>query len=203
MHRGRIQAEIDAADADRGARAAARRWGWPVDRRAPVRDGHRPRGAVRRAVDPDAALPDASRTCSTSPSRPASTPIVAVGMTFVILSGGIDLSVGSIVALVGRRAGHGAAGRPADAGRAAAGARGRARLRPGQRRADQLGRPAAVHRHARHDEHRARRGAALHGRAAGLRVRRVVPRARDRPRRFHPGARSSRWRWSTWSRTSC
>ena len=31
--------------------------------------------------------------------------IIAVGMTFVIITGGIDLSVGSVVALVGDRAG--------------------------------------------------------------------------------------------------
>ena len=44
--------------------------------------------------------------------------IVAVGMTFVIISGGIDLSVGSIVALSGVALGVAAAGRPAAAGRA-------------------------------------------------------------------------------------
>ena len=36
--------------------------------------------------------------------------VIAVGMTFVILSGGIDLSVGSIVALSGRGPGEPAAG---------------------------------------------------------------------------------------------
>ena len=44
--------------------------------------------------------------------------IVAVGMTFVILSGGIDLSVGSIVALAGVVLGTVAAARPAARDRA-------------------------------------------------------------------------------------
>ena len=42
-----------------------------------------------------------SRTCWTWPSRSRSTPILAFGMTLVILIGGIDLSVGAVVALIG------------------------------------------------------------------------------------------------------
>ena len=114
--------------------------------------------------------------------------IVAVGMTFVILSGGIDLSVGSIVALSGVVLGTALQGGQPIPVALLLGLLVGLACGLGQRRADQLGRPAAVHRHARHDEHRARRRAALHGRAAGLGVRRVVSRARHRARRLHPGA---------------
>ena len=51
--------------------------------------------------------------------------IVAVGMTFVILSGGIDLSVGSIVALAGVVLGTSLQGGHPLVGRAGAGAGGR------------------------------------------------------------------------------
>ena len=64
-------------------------------------------------------------------------------MTFVILSGGIDLSVGSIVALAGVVLGDLAPGGSPDPDRRDPGAGGRHGLRPGQRRADQLGRSAA------------------------------------------------------------
>ena len=118
--------------------------------------------------------------------------IVAVGMTFVILSGGIDLSVGSIVALSGVVLGTLLQDGPAAAGGASR-PRWPSALACGlaERRARQLGRPAAVHRHARHDEHRARRGAALHRRPAGLGVRRGLPLARHRQR-----SASFRRRWS-------
>ena len=115
--------------------------------------------------------------------------IVAVGMTFVIISGGIDLSVGSIVALSGVVLGallQG--GQPLPLAVA-----GRARCRHRVRRWStaslvSLRRAAAVHRHARHDERRARRRAALHRRAAGLGLRRRVSLARHRQRRLHSGA---------------
>ena len=88
--------------------------------------------------------------------------VIAVGMTFVILSGGIDLSVGSL-----RRA------RPAWCWRAAlqapaaplplailAGLAAGAACGLVQRPPDHARPAAAVHRHARHDERRARPGAA-------------------------------------------
>ena len=75
--------------------------------------------------------------------------IVAVGMTYVILSGGIDLSVGSIVALSGVALGAVLQdGQPAPVAMLAAIAVG-VGVRARQRRARQLGRPAAVHRDAR------------------------------------------------------
>jgi hypothetical protein len=78
-------------------------------------------------------------------------------MTFVILSGGIDLSVGSIVALSGVVLGASLkSDQPMLVGVIVASLVGLA-CGPGQRRAGQLGRPAAVHRHARHHEHRPRR----------------------------------------------
>ena len=109
-------------------------------------------------------------------------------MTFVIISGGIDLSVGSIVALSGVVLGallQG--GQPLAVALAAALAVGH-RLRPAQRRARQRGRPAAVHRHARHDERRARRGAGVYRRPAGVRLRRGLPLARHRLARLRAGA---------------
>ena len=81
--------------------------------------------------------------------------VVAVGMTFVIISGGIDLSVGSVLALSGIALGSALRRRPVAGGdRARAGRR--ARVRPRQRRPHHLRPPAAVHRHARHDERGAR-----------------------------------------------
>jgi hypothetical protein len=46
-------------------------------------------------------VPPQPSTCSTSRGRPRSPGWSPVGMTFVILTGGIDLSIGSIVALAG------------------------------------------------------------------------------------------------------
>ena len=105
MRRGRIQAEFDAADATQETHAQ-RRAG--IERRA---DERRRGAAVRHA----------SSACSSScavlwaltphfltvsnllniAQQTSINAIVAVGMTFVIISGGIDLSVGSIVALSG------------------------------------------------------------------------------------------------------
>jgi ABC-type multidrug transport system ATPase subunit len=114
--------------------------------------------------------------------------IVAAGMTFVIISGGIDLSVGSIVALVGSRARHIAAERlPACRG-AGGSARRRHRLRRAQRSVRQHRPAAAVHRDSRHDERGSRRGPGLHRRAAGLGFRRRFSLARHRERGFRSGA---------------
>ena len=143
----------------------------------------------RRAVDPDAALPDASRTCSTSPSRPASTPIVAVGMTFVD-----PVRRHRPLGRLDRRARRASCwaralqARPADSRRAAAGARRRG-LACGLANGALIswgGLPPFIVTLGTMSIARGAR-AALHRRAAGLRVRRVVPRARDRPRRLHPG----------------
>jgi hypothetical protein len=85
--------------------------------------------------------------------------IVAAGMTFVI-SVGRHRSVGRIDrGALRSRAGRVVQGDqppmlPASCWRLRSG-----RERAGQRRVDQHGPPAAVHRHARHDERRARRGA--------------------------------------------
>ena len=57
-------------------------------------------GAVRGAVGADAALPHRLEPAQRRSSRPRINAIVAVGMTFVIISGGIDLSVGSVLAPV-------------------------------------------------------------------------------------------------------
>ena len=87
--------------------------------------------------------------------------ILAVGMTFVILTGGIDLSVGSVIALSSvagvmlANAGVEPVARdPADGPH-------RHGVRPGQRHPDPVLQRAAVHRDARHDVPRPRpRGAA-------------------------------------------
>ena len=86
--------------------------------------------------------------------------IVAVGMTFVIISGGIDLSVGSIVAFSGVVMASCCNAVPSPwrwrrrSPRASAAGCSTARWSAGQ--------AAAVHRDARHDERRARRGVGLH-----------------------------------------
>ena len=114
--------------------------------------------------------------------------IVAVGMTFVILSGGIDLSVGSLVALAGVVLGTSLQdGQPlavalalALAAGAAAGLGNGALIAWG-------GLPPFIVTLG-HDEHRPRRGAAVHRGTAGVGVRRVVSGARHRPRRLRAGA---------------
>ena len=81
--------------------------------------------------------------------------VLAFGMTLVILIGGIDLSVGAVVALIGTitvwllpRVGLG--------GAVAAGLAGRNDLRRGQRHLRGTDGDAAVHHHAGHDAHRPR-----------------------------------------------
>ena len=87
----------------------------------------------------------ASRSCATPPAIG----VVSIGMTFVIIGGGIDLSVGAIArSLVGlvHHQGHPGDGRghalARDGGRGAAGRR---RLRSGQRAADLVRQDRAVH----------------------------------------------------------
>ena len=94
-------------------------------------------------------------------TRTAFIGIIAVGMCFVIISGGIDLSVGSMAALIagavillmnalGERGWTSRAG-----GRARHGLRGGAgrAVRAGARPADHARAHRAVHRHARHARH--------------------------------------------------
>ena len=181
MHRGRIQAEIDRADATEERVLSARALRTPGRELTRGRTGRRSRAqfgtliglvvlcAVLWILTPHFLTVSNLLNVAEQTSINA---IVAVGMTFVILSGGIDLSVGSIVALSGVVLGTALQGGQPLASRC------RSRWPPalacglGERRADQLGRPAAVHRDARHDEHRARRGAAVHRRPAGLGIRR-------------------------------
>ena len=80
MHRGRIQAEFDAADAtqervlQRGAGAGLVSRAPALERRASSAPLHRPAGAVRPCCGRSRRISSPSRTCSTSRSRPASTP---------------------------------------------------------------------------------------------------------------------------------
>ena len=113
--------------------------------------------------------------------------IVAAGMTFVILSGGIDLSVGSIVALSGVVLGTLLKqGYPAPVAITAALAVGlMCGLVNGTVR--EPGRPSTIHRDARHDERGPRCGARLHRRPAGVRLRRRLPRPGDGDARVHSG----------------
>ena len=100
--------------------------------------------------------------------------IVAAGMTFAIISGGIDLSVGSVLALSGivlaslLQSGRGAAGR------ADARAGERRSLRPAERPLRDDGASAAVHRDPGDDERRTGPGADLGRRPADLGVRRIA-----------------------------
>ena len=64
--------------------------------------------------------------------------IMALGMTTVIITGGIDLSVGSVMGLVGDRRRPGAAGRGTVVAGDGCGAGHRLRRRRGERRADRL-----------------------------------------------------------------
>ena len=119
---------------------------------------------------------------------------LAIGMTFVIITGGIDLSVGSIVGLCGMVAGglilHGVDLQNGytlffnipEIMRHHPGARRSGR--PHQRAADHPAERRAVHRHARHALYRARRG------AAGL-GRRDLPQPRGQRRASAPPATPS------------
>ena len=86
--------------------------------------------------------------------------VLAAGMTFVILTGGIDLSVGSVLSAAAvaalARVEHSRLRLARHAGRA----RRRAGVRPDQRRADRAAQAAAVHRHARLADRGARHRAA-------------------------------------------
>ena len=72
--------------------------------------------------------------------------LLALGMTFVIITGGIDLSVGSMYALGGVLAADGSPGRLLGGAPAAAGRLRRVGRAPGT--AGRPGRDGAVHRHA-------------------------------------------------------
>ena len=108
MHRGRIQAEFDAAQRHAGTRADRRAGSGVTDaRRASGLSTARQFGTligllvlslVLWALTPHFLTVSNLLNVAQQTSINA---IVAVGMTFVILSGGIDLSVGSIVALSG------------------------------------------------------------------------------------------------------
>ena len=52
------------------------------------------------------------RTSATSPSQSSFLAVIALGMTFVIITGGIDLSVGSVYALGGVLAAYGSQAGP-------------------------------------------------------------------------------------------
>ena len=107
MRGGRVQAEIDARSRHRGARAAGRAGAGLVTDVAARRAAR----AVRHDCRPD--RPRALLLWILTPyfltvsnllnvmEQTAINAIVAVGMTFVIISGGIDLSVGSLLALSG------------------------------------------------------------------------------------------------------
>ena len=117
--------------------------------------------------------------------------LLAIGVTQVILTGGIDLSSGSVVALAAmiaaslaqapqRARGLSIARRSA---RRRAGRRGscdRSALRTGERQLDRVHADSAVHRDARHDGQRARPRALLHARAAREHVDRRLHAARIR-----------------------
>ena len=137
MHRGRIHAELAAADATE-ERVLSAALGLACPERRGVRRSRRVSRARQFGTLIGLVLLCAALWILTPHFLTVSNllnvveqtsinAIVAVGMTFVILSGGIDLSVGSIVALAGVVLGTVAPGRAADGDRAAAGARRRAR----------------------------------------------------------------------------
>jgi energy-coupling factor transporter ATP-binding protein EcfA2 len=192
MHRGRIQAELAREDATE-ERVLSARWArtaattsWTGVGRAAIRHADRSRAVERGVVDSDAALPPVSNLVNVV-EQTSINAIVAVGMTFVILSGGIDLSVGSIVALAGVVLGSSLqAGHPIVL--AVTLALARVGLRLGQWRAHQLGRPSAVHRDAGDDEHRARGRAVCSPKGGRSRASLLVSHAGHRARRLRPGA---------------
>ena len=97
--------------------------------------------------------------------------ILAVGMTFVIVTGGIDLSVGSVMAFTGILCAHLLGGRPLGGGRRAGDHPRRRRDRPAHRRARAVLRRPAVHRVA---------GGALPRPRPGVRREPVVDPGRER-----------------------
>ena len=84
--------------------------------------------------------------------------IMATCTTFVIMTGGVDLSVGPVLAIAGLVSYYCLEARSAAAGGLPPACRRRAG-RCGQRRDDRLSATAADHRDARHAQHRARVGA--------------------------------------------
>ena len=114
--------------------------------------------------------------------------VIAVGMTFVILSGGIDLSVGSVLALSGvvmaTLLQEGWAVLPAMAAGLAIGFAFGAL----QRHRHRLGTAAAIHRHAGDDEHCPRLRPALHRGPSGVGLRTELSEPRNRAHPRHSGA---------------
>ena len=90
--------------------------------------------------------------------------IMGIGVTFTIITGGIDLSIGSVVALTRHGRGHG--GQRRDADLAVHGHRPgfRGVLRSCNGLAHHRAQAAALHRHPRHDDGRSRRRADDHQR---------------------------------------
>ena len=122
--------------------------------------------------------------------------IVGVGMTMVILIGGIDLSVGSVVGLAAivdtllMQFGHQCLA--VDPGHAGRGRRGWSAL---ERLLDHLLQDPAVHHHAGHADHRPRPGPGPLGRHVGAGHRPDLPDRWAAPTSRPPPPASS-WRWS-------
>ena len=148
-------------------------------------------------------------TSSTSSATSLSSAIIALGMTVVIITGGIDLSVGSVLCLCGMVAGMMMAAdwstsdRRSPAGLAAALARRRL-----QRRADRLSRHAAVRGDAGHDVDRPQSRDGDVQQHGGVPVRSRPRRSSARRwldaqlvRRIAVGGSRCAWRHSAWMAT--
>ena len=115
--------------------------------------------------------------------------VIAVGMTFVIVSGGIDLSVGSMVAFSGvLLASALQAGLPIPVA-IAVGLVAGAALRPRERPPRHPRATASVHRHPRDDERRPGRRPRLHRRAGPCPASRRTSGPSPRPRAGDPRSR--------------
>ncbi len=101
--------------------------------------------------------------------------IIAIGMTLVIISAGIDLSVGSIAGLASVVAATVMVTQGVGAGDRRRACR-RPRCRRNQRNAHRALGSGAVHRHVRDAGALSRRGAGVHQRSADLRHSRALPR---------------------------
>ena len=193
-----------AHDRGRGVSARARVPAAPVGRAAaPVRDaaidrarsfgalGLGLRGGARRRVRRSSRASrrtsSPSPTCSTSARAIAIVGIVAVGETIVIISGGFDLSVGSMMAAAGMLVGLPARAR---AGRCRSPFAPRSLLGALDRRGQRLDRHRYVphqpaDRDARDARHRARARLRRLGRPGDRRQRRGLARPRHRRRSWH------------------
>ncbi len=132
--------------------------------------------------------------------------LIAVGLTYVIAAGDIDLSVGAVLALAGSTAAYSLKVLGLGPGRSDRHrSRCRARCRRVQRHYDRGFPPAGIHRHARHVLYRprtclvARRGTAAHRLHRALQSDR--PQGRRHPLLFRPcrGRRVFSARSPTWS----